>query len=191
MGVGRIFSDKGQKWIFQGQWCRSQGCWGSKRNPNVLIYWNPGKNVTQRCLTSKNGAQRLQKNTWILFLRSHPKKCSLWEKIYWQKSQKTFVKFGGLRATILRAPKNFPASTLMSRDWPKICLQEGPKVAKFHFHHSKQRKRLFLHKIWWENVKFKNLCGPCPTLRRPCLKLFVTNRLRKITKICLLMSIGL
>jgi len=24
---------------------------------------NPGKNVPQRCLTSKNGAQRLQKNT--------------------------------------------------------------------------------------------------------------------------------
>jgi len=25
--------------------------------------WNPGKNVAQHCLTSKNGAQRLQKNT--------------------------------------------------------------------------------------------------------------------------------
>jgi len=59
------------------------------------------------------------------------------------KSHKTFGKFGGLRATILRTPKNFLAPTLMSRDWPKICLQEGPKVAKFHFHHSKQRKQLF------------------------------------------------
>ena len=176
MGAGRIFSDKGQMWIFQGQWCRRRGCWGSNRNPNVLIYWNPGKipanpgkNVTQRCLTSNNGAQRLQKNTWILFLEITPKKGFLMGENLLAKVTQNFRQVWGLRATILRTSKNCPAPTVMSRDWPKIYLQVGPKVAKFHFHHSKQRKQLFLQKMWWENVKFKNLWGPYPTLRRPCL----------------------
>jgi len=151
MGAGRIFSEKGQKRIFQGQWCMRRGCWGAKRNPNVLIYWNPAKSLKIWAKMSPNVVwlQKMVPNVCrktheSIFSRSHPKKGPLWEKIYWQKSHKTFGKFGVLRATILRTPKNFPAPTLMSRDWPKIYLQEGPKVTKFHFHHSKQRKQLFL-----------------------------------------------
>jgi len=63
------------------------------------------------------------------------------------KVTQNFRQVWGLRATILRTSKNCPAPTVMSRDWPKIYLQVGPKVAKFHFHHSKQRKQLFLQKM--------------------------------------------
>jgi len=37
---------------------------------------NPGKNGAQRCLTSKNGAQRLHKNTGRPFAGGHTKKRS-------------------------------------------------------------------------------------------------------------------
>jgi len=126
------------------------------------------------------------------FSRSHLKKGSLWEKIYWKKSHKTFGKFGGLRATILRTPQNFPVpTTLMSRDWPKICLQEGPKEAKFHFHHSKQRKQLFLQKNMMGKCQILKSLGALPYPPTPMpLKLFITNRPREITKICLLISIA-
>jgi len=39
----------------------------------VKIPENPGKNGAQRCLTSKNGAQRLQKNTIKTFFGVTPK----------------------------------------------------------------------------------------------------------------------
>jgi len=153
MGARRIFSDKGQNWIFQGQCsCRRRGAGGesatqmfwfieirAKMSPNVAWLQKMMPNVCRKTHES-------------FFSRSHPKKGSLWEKICWQKSHKTFGKFGGLRATILRTPKKFPAPSLMSRDWPKISLQEEPKAEKFYFHHSKQRKQLFLQKIRWENV---------------------------------------
>ena len=35
---------------------------------------NPGNSGAECCLTSKNGAQRLQKNTWRPFLEAAPKK---------------------------------------------------------------------------------------------------------------------
>jgi len=172
MGAGRIFSRQGPNWIFQGQWCRRQGCRGWTCTPNVLTCWNPakihenqGKNGTQRCLTSKNGAQRLQKNTWILFLEVTPIKGFFWKNFSGKSRTRHFGQFWSLRAKIFRKPKNLPAPTLMSRVWPKLSLQGGQKVAKFHFHHSKLRKQLFLQKIWWENVKFQNSGGPCPPLR--------------------------
>jgi len=61
-----------------------QCCWrfkGCKRTPKSFdllnldkIPENPGENGAQRCLTSKNGAQDLQKNTWRPFLEVKPKK---------------------------------------------------------------------------------------------------------------------
>jgi len=82
------------------------------------------------------------------FFGRHTKKGSLWEKFFGQKQGylelqiflgkshiKLSGKFGGLRVKIVCMPKNLLASTLMPRVWPKIFLQGGPRVAKFHFHH--------------------------------------------------------
>ena len=85
---------------------------------------NLGKNGAQCCLTSKNGAQRLQKNMKA-FLEVTPKKVfsswSLWEKISRQKSHNSFLgKFGEIRAKILRIPKILLAPTPMvasAREW--------------------------------------------------------------------------
>jgi len=63
---------------------------------------NRGINGAQRCLTSKNGTQRLQKSTWRPFLEVTPTKglhdlCG--RKFVGKIAQKTF------RAKILRTPK--------------------------------------------------------------------------------------
>ena len=89
---------------------------------------NLGKNGAQRCLTSKNGAQRLQKNTIKTFFGGHTKSknsCSLWEKVCGQKAQKNFSgKFGEIRAKILRTSKNLPAPTPMFS-----CIGDMTKAA--------------------------------------------------------------
>jgi len=83
-------------------------------NPNKIpenlgkIPENLGKNGAQHCLTSKNGAQGLQKNKWRPFVwRSHHKNGQ-------QKLHDNFlVEFGKIWAKILCAPKNLLAPTHM------------------------------------------------------------------------------
>jgi len=57
------------------------GCMGCKRIPKSFDLKNlvkspehPGKNGAKRCLTSKSGAQGLQKKTWRTFSEGTPKK---------------------------------------------------------------------------------------------------------------------
>jgi len=70
--------------------------------------------------------------------------------------------------------------------WVNIFLQEGTNVAKFDCHHSKPGKQPFYQKIWWENVKLQNAGAALAPLLTPMpLKLLMTKRLRKITKIYL------
>jgi len=78
---------------------------------------NLGKNGAQRCLTSKNGAQGLQKNKWRPFCwRSHQKNGR-------QKLHDNFLgKFGKFCAKILCTPKNLLAPTPMLRN--KIADKE-------------------------------------------------------------------
>jgi len=59
-------------------------CWKSGQN-----LWKSGWNGVQCCLTSKNGAQGFQKNTWRPFLEVTLKKGLLWEKICRQSCTKT------------------------------------------------------------------------------------------------------
>ena len=70
---------------------------------------NPGKNIAQHCLTSKNGAQALHKNTWRPFFGGYTKKrssWSSWEKIWRQKLlKKLFEKVWENPGKILRTPK--------------------------------------------------------------------------------------
>ena len=72
-------------------------CWKSGQNP-----WNPGENGSQRCLTSKNGAQGLQKNTWRPFLEVTQKKGLddlSWRKIAGKSCTNNFSgKFGDMWA---------------------------------------------------------------------------------------------
>jgi len=109
------------------------------------------------------------------FWRSHQKLSFMGENLLAKVTQNFLGKFGGHRAKILRTPKNLPAPTFMSRGWPKIVLQKGPKVAKLHFHHSKVRKQLFVQIIDGKMSNFKIRGGlpspPAPT----CLKLFITK----------------
>jgi len=93
------------------------------------------------------------------FWRSHRKLSFMGENLLAKVTQNFLGKFGGHRAKILRTPKNLPAPTFMSRGWPKIVLQKGPKVAKLHFHHSKVRKQLFVQIIDGKMSNFKILGG--------------------------------
>jgi len=94
--------------------------------------------------------------------KQHQKLLFKGENLLAKVTQNFLGKFGGLRAKIHRTPKNLPAPTFMSRGWPKIILQKGPKVVKLHFHHSKVRKQLFLQKIDGKMSNFKILGGACP-----------------------------
>ena len=120
--------------------------------------WKSGQNGTWLQKMVPNVCRKTHQSC---FWRSHQKGFFMGEKLLAKVTQNFSGKFGGLWGKILRTPKNLPAPSLMSRGWPKIFLQRGPKVAKFHFHHSKLRKQLFLQKSWWENVKFQNPWGPC------------------------------
>jgi len=114
-----------------------EGAGGARAPPKVLICQNLckipgnlGKNYAQRCLASKNGAQRLQKNTWRRFLEVTPKKRfsrSLWERSCRQSRTKNFSgKFGAIWAKILRTTKNWPAPTPVPPSksiWLRLWLQ--------------------------------------------------------------------
>ena len=67
---------------------------------------NPGTNDVQRCLISKNGAQRFQKNTW-------------------RPSSNFSGKFWEIRANILYSPKNF-APTPMNKSIRRTPLARFP-----------------------------------------------------------------
>ena len=54
--------------------------WVQAQPQKVLFAENLGKNATKSCLTSKNGAQGLQKNTWRPFLEVTPKKGHNYQK---------------------------------------------------------------------------------------------------------------
>jgi len=68
-------------YYYEKQWCWRWGVKGVQAHPQKMwfaenlgsINENPHKNGAQHCLTSKNGAQGLQKNTWRVFWRSHQK----------------------------------------------------------------------------------------------------------------------
>ena len=70
----------------------------------------------------------------------------------------------------------------------KIFLQGGPKEARLHFHHSKLRKQPFFAKIDRKMSNFKILVRPWPPLPKPMPLKLLMIRLRKITKIYLLIS---
>jgi len=71
---------------------------------------NRGRNCAQRCLTSKNSTQGLQKNTRRPF-------CVYLRQIFLGKNctENFLGKFGEIRAKILRTPKNLPAPTPMMK----------------------------------------------------------------------------
>jgi len=72
---------------------------------------------------------------------------------------KLFGQVWGLRAKILRTPTNLAASSLMSRDWAKICLQGRAKSGKIVFSPLETKKTTF---------SAKNLMGLMgPPLRHP------------------------
>ena len=168
-----------------------------KRTPNVLICWNlgkisknpikitdnPGKNGAQRCLTLKNGAQRLQKNTWILFWRSHQKRVLYGRKFVGKSHTKLFGHVWGTSGKNPSHAQKFACSYSHAQGLAKNIFAGGPKVAKFHFHHSKLRKQLFLQNIWCENVKFQNPGGRCPPLPRPCPKTLYNRKAEENNKI--------
>jgi len=74
---------------------------------------NPGKNSARRCLTSKNGAQSLHKNTWRPFVEVTPKRglhdlCG--RKFVGKSCAKSFSgKFGEVRVKSF-APQKFACS---------------------------------------------------------------------------------
>jgi len=71
-------------------------------------------------------------------------------------------------------------------DFPVVGQIVGTKVAKFDFHHSKLRKHLFIKQFDWKMSNFKMLGRYWPPLLTPMpLKLLMTKRLGKITKIYL------
>ena len=75
------------------------------------------------------------------------------------------------------------AESGFSRGGPKILLHGRPKVAKWHFHHSKLRQQPFFAKFHGKMSKFKILVRPWPPLPKPMpLKLLMMKRLRKIIK---------
>jgi len=77
---------------------------------------NPGKNGTQRCLTSKNGAQGLHKNTWIPFSGGYTKKRFSWfcgRKFVGKSCTKTFWASLGKFGKNPSHPKNLPVPTPM------------------------------------------------------------------------------
>jgi len=80
---------------------------------------NPCKNSAQRCLTSRNGAEGLHKNTWRPFFGGYTKKRSSHDlcgrKFVGKSCTKNFSdKFGEIRAESF-APKNLPAPTPMMK----------------------------------------------------------------------------
>ena len=90
--------------------------WFSENLGNILD--NPRKHGAQRCLTSKNRAQGLQKKIWKPFLEATPKKVVwfLWRKFVGKSCTKHFsAKFGEIRAKILRNFKNVPDPKLMMK----------------------------------------------------------------------------
>jgi len=63
-------------------------------------------------------------------------------------------------------------------------FRSGAKSSTILFSPVEIEKTTFLQKISWKNVKFQNLGGGLSPLPTPMLlKLFMTKRLRKITKI--------
>jgi len=70
-----------------------------------------------------------------------------------------------------------------------MFLQEGPEVLKLHFRHSKLRKQYFCKKIHRKMSNFKILGALAPLPTPMPLKLALTKRLRKITKMYLPTSI--
>jgi len=88
----------------KGVQAHSQKMWFAENLGNITE--NSRKNGAQHCLTSKNGAQCLHKNTWRLFWRSHLCGREFVDKI----CTKNFSgEFGEIRAKILRSPQNLPA----------------------------------------------------------------------------------
>jgi len=117
-------------------WCKRRGAEGESAPPNILICWNPenipenpGKNGALRCLTSKNGAQRLQKSTWILVLKVTPKRVLYGRTFVGKSHTKLFgQKFARSKICLLLH--------LCSVAGQKYFCRGGQKRAKSYFHHS-------------------------------------------------------
>jgi len=113
--------DLGKPWnylwyCYEKQRCWKRGCRGCKRTPPKFWFAenlgkspeNPGKNGAQRCLTLKNGAQGLHKNTWRPFWRLHHKEVFMifmGENLQAKVSQKLYGQVWGNSGKILRTPK--------------------------------------------------------------------------------------
>ena len=106
---------------------------------------NPGKNSAQRCLTSRNGAKGLHKNTWRRFCGGYTKKrslLSLWEKICMQKLHKKF--FGQVWGSSGKILRNQKVCLLLHLWWkgtspPVVPLLKGQR-GKWPLHASILRR---------------------------------------------------
>jgi len=99
-------------WKFRA---KSQKIWAHSLNIQAKSRNILEKNAAQRCLTSKNGAQPLQKNYEDLFLLKVTQKKGF--KIFVGENVLTKVynvsgKLGEIRTKILRTPKNLLSTTL-------------------------------------------------------------------------------
>ena len=115
---------------------------------------NPHKNGAQHCLTSKNGAQGLQKNTWRSFWRSYQKGLNdLCEREFVDKSctktlQWSLEKFG---------QKSFAS--------PKICLDAPKPMVERPL---QPRCSPFERTEGWMPPPCLHLPASLCTFRRPC-----------------------
>jgi len=189
IGTGRIFSDKSQKWIFQRQGYSGWGCRG-KVHPKCFDLLKSGQNPRQSrqkwhptLFDFKKWCATFAKNTLTLFLEVTPKRVLHGRKFVSKSHTKLFGQVGRLWAKILRMLKNLPACTVMSRGGQKyIC--RGAKSGKILFSPLETKKTTFFAKHLMGKCQISISWGPCPPTPMS-LKLFIAERLRKITNIYL------
>jgi len=101
------------------------------------------------------------------FFGGHTKKGSLWEKICWQKSHKTF------RASLGSSGKNpshaqkFGCSFTYVQGLVKNMFAGGAKSGKIVFSPLETKKTTFSAKHLMGKYQFSKSWGPCPPLRHP------------------------
>jgi len=96
------------------------------------------------------------------FWRSHQKRVLYGRKFVGKSHTKLFGQVGGLRAKILRMPKNLPAPTGVSRGWPKIYLQGGQEWQNF-ISTTRNKENNFSCKTFYGKMSNFNILGALPS----------------------------